>query len=157
MHIDLSGKTALVTGSIAGIGFAIAKGLAASGAEVVLNGRAQDRVDAALIRLQQAVPAARLHGIAGDVAQIDGGNAVVRALPEVDILVNNAGIFEPKDFFEIGDEDWDRFFEINVMSGVRMSRAYLQGMLKRNWGRIIFISSESALNIPTEMIHYGMT
>ena len=157
MHIDLSGKTALVTGSTAGIGFAIAKGLAASGAEVVLNGRAQDRVDAALIRLQQAVPAARLHGIAGDVAQIDGGNAVVRALPEVDILVNNAGIFEPKDFFEIGDEDWDRFFEINVMSGVRMSRAYLQGMLKRNWGRIIFISSESALNIPTEMIHYGMT
>lgn len=157
MHIDLSGKTALVTGSTAGIGFAIAKGLAASGAEVVLNGRNQDRVDAAVAKLKQAHGAAKVRGIAGDVAQIEGCNTLVTALPEVDILINNAGIFEPKDFFEIPDEDWSRFFEVNVMSGVRMSRAYMQGMLKRNWGRIVFISSESALSIPTEMIQYGMT
>ena len=157
MHIDLSGKTALVTGSTAGIGFAIAKGLAASGAEVIINGRSQARVDEAIAKLKAAVPAAKLRGVAGDVAQIEGCNAIVTALPEVDILVNNAGIFEPKDFFEIPDEDWSRFFEINVMSGVRMARAYMQGMLKRNWGRIVFISSESAVNIPTEMIHYGTT
>ncbi|MGY3451849.1 SDR family NAD(P)-dependent oxidoreductase [Bradyrhizobium sp. USDA 4353] len=157
MNIDLSGKTALVTGSTAGIGFAIAKGLAACGAEVVVNGRSQGRVDEAVARLKQAVPGAKVRGVAGDVAQVDGGNAIVTAVPEVDILVNNAGIFEPKDFFEIPDEDWSRFFEVNVLSGVRMARAYMQGMLKRNWGRVIFISSESALNIPTEMIHYGMT
>jgi len=157
MNIDLSGKTALVTGSTAGIGFAIAKGLAASGAEVVLNGRGEDRVDAAVARLKQAVPAAKVRGVAGDVGTIEGCNALVTALPEVDILINNAGIFEPKDFFEIPDEDWSRFFEINVMSGVRLSRAYMMGMLKRNWGRIVFISSESALNIPTEMIQYGTT
>jgi len=157
MHIDLSGKTALVTGSTAGIGFAIAKGLAIAGAEVVINGRSQARVDEAIAKLKAAVPAARLRVIAGDVAQIEGCNAIVRALPEVDILVNNAGIFEPKDFFEIPDEDWSRFFEVNVMSGVRLSRAYMKGMLKRNWGRIVFISSESGLNIPVEMIHYGMS
>jgi NAD(P)-dependent dehydrogenase (short-subunit alcohol dehydrogenase family) len=157
MQIDLSGKTALVTGSTAGIGFAIAKGLANSGAEVVLNGRSRDRVDAAVAKLRQAVPAANVRGVVGDVATIAGCNEIVTALPEVDILVNNAGIFEPKDFFEIPDEDWSRFFEINLMSGVRMARAYMQGMLKRNWGRIVFISSESALNIPTEMIHYGTT
>jgi NAD(P)-dependent dehydrogenase (short-subunit alcohol dehydrogenase family) len=157
MNIDLSGKTALVTGSTAGIGFAIAKGLAASGAEVVLNGRGKDRVEAAVAKLKQAVPAAKARGVAGDVGTIEGCNALVTALPEVDILINNAGIFEPKDFFEIPDEDWSRFFEINVMSGVRLSRAYMMGMLKRNWGRIIFISSESALNIPTEMIQYGTT
>lgn len=157
MKIDLSGKTALVTGSTAGIGNAIAKGLAATGAEVVVNGRGQAKVDAAIAAIAKAVPGAKVRGIAADVSTAAGCKALLAALPDVDILVNNAGIFEPKDFFEIGDEDWDRFFEINVMSGVRMSRAYLQGMLKRNWGRIIFISSESALNIPTEMIHYGMT
>jgi NAD(P)-dependent dehydrogenase (short-subunit alcohol dehydrogenase family) len=157
MQIDLSGKTALVTGSTAGIGFAIAKGLANASAEVVLNGRSRDRVDAAVAKLKQAVPAAKVRGVVGDVGTIAGCNEIVTALPEVDILVNNAGIFEPKDFFEIPDEDWSRFFEINVMSGVRMARAYLQGMLKRNWGRVVFISSESALSIPTEMIQYGMT
>jgi NAD(P)-dependent dehydrogenase (short-subunit alcohol dehydrogenase family) len=157
MQIDLSGKTALVTGSTAGIGFAIAKGLASSGAEVVLNGRGQDRVDAALARLKQAVPKAKLRGIAGDVGTIVGCNDLVTALPEVDILINNAGIYGAQDFFEISDEEWSRHFEINVMSGVRLARAYMQGMLNRNWGRIIFISSESALNIPTEMIQYGMT
>ncbi|MET4391301.1 NAD(P)-dependent dehydrogenase (short-subunit alcohol dehydrogenase family) [Bradyrhizobium sp. F1.4.3] len=155
MNIDLSGKTALVTGSTAGIGHAIAKGLAASGASVVINGRGQDKVDAAVRKLEAA--GGKVRGIACDVSTASGCKALVAALPEVDILVNNAGIFEPKDFFEIPDEDWSRFFEVNVMSGVRLSRAYLKGMLKRNWGRIVFISSESGLNIPVEMIHYGMT
>jgi NAD(P)-dependent dehydrogenase (short-subunit alcohol dehydrogenase family) len=157
MKIDLSGKTALVTGSTAGIGHAIAKGLAAAGASVVLNGRGQTTVDAAIARLAEAVPGSKLRGIAADVSTAAGCDALVAALPEVDILVNNAGIFEPKDFFEIPDADWTRFFEVNVMSGVRLSRAYMPGMLKRDWGRIVFISSESALNVPTEMIHYGTT
>jgi NAD(P)-dependent dehydrogenase (short-subunit alcohol dehydrogenase family) len=157
VNIDLSGKTALVTGSTAGIGYAIAKGLAASGASVVLNGRKQAGVDAAVARLKGEVAGSEVRGIGADVSTAAGAKALVAALPEVDILVNNAGIFEPKSFFDIPDEDWVRFFEVNVMSGVRMSRAYLRGMLKRNWGRIIFISSESGLNIPTEMIHYGMT
>ncbi|WP_050420407.1 SDR family NAD(P)-dependent oxidoreductase [Bradyrhizobium tropiciagri] len=157
MKIDLSGKTALVTGSTAGIGNAIARGLAATGAEVVVNGRGQAKVDAAVAAIEQAVPGAKLRGIAADVSTAAGCKALLAALPEVDILVNNAGIFEPKGFFEIPDEDWSRFFEVNVMSGVRLSRGYMQGMLKRNWGRIVFISSESGLNIPTEMIHYGMT
>ena len=157
MKIDLSGKTALVTGSTAGIGNAIAKGLAAAGANVVVNGRSQAKVDAAVAAIAKAVPGARVRGIAADVSTAAGCKALLAALPDVDILINNAGIFEPKDFFEIPDEDWSRFFEVNVMSGVRLSRGYMQGMLKRNWGRIVFISSESALNIPTEMIHYGMT
>jgi NAD(P)-dependent dehydrogenase (short-subunit alcohol dehydrogenase family) len=155
MKIDLSGKTALVTGSTLGIGFAIAKGLAGSGADVVINGRGQDKVDAAVRKLEGAE--GKVRGIAADVSTASGCKALVAALPDVDILINNAGIFEPKDFFDIPDEDWTRFFEVNVMSGVRLSRAYLRGMMKRNWGRIIFISSESALNIPTEMIHYGTT
>ncbi|MCC8961083.1 SDR family oxidoreductase [Bradyrhizobium sp. Pear76] len=157
MKIDLSGKTALVTGSTAGIGNAIAKGLAGTGAEVVLNGRGQAKVDAAVAAIAGAVPGAKVRGIAADVSTAAGCKALLAALPEVDILVNNAGIFEPKGFFDIPDEDWSRFFEVNVMSGVRLSRGYMQGMLKRNWGRIVFISSESGLNIPTEMIHYGMT
>jgi NAD(P)-dependent dehydrogenase (short-subunit alcohol dehydrogenase family) len=157
MNIDLSGKTALVTGSTAGIGYAIAKGLAASGAAVVLNGRKQASVDAAAKRLAGEVAGANVRGIGADVSTEAGCKALAAALPQVDILINNAGIFEPKDFFEISDADWSRFFEVNVMSGVRLSRAYLKGMLKRNWGRVIFISSESGLNIPTEMIHYGMT
>ncbi|CCE06905.1 putative short-chain dehydrogenase [Bradyrhizobium sp. STM 3843] len=157
MHIDLSGKTALVTGSTAGIGLAIAKGLAASGAEVIVNGRSRDRVDAAVAQIKAAHAGAKVRGIAGDVGTIEGCNDLVTALPEVDILINNTGIYGAQDFFEISDEEWSRYFEINVMSGVRMARAYMQGMLKRNWGRIVFISSESALNIPTEMIQYGMT
>ena len=157
MKIDLSGKTALITGSTAGIGYAIARGLAASGADVVLNGRSKERVDEAMAKLAKAVPGARVRGIAADVATASGCKELVAALPEVDILVNNAGIFEPKNFFKIPDEDWSRFFEVNVMSGVRLSRSYLPGMLERNWGRIVFISSESGLNIPTEMIHYGTT
>ncbi|WP_050384484.1 SDR family NAD(P)-dependent oxidoreductase [Bradyrhizobium pachyrhizi] len=157
MKIDLSGKTALVTGSTAGIGNAIAKGLAETGAEVVVNGRGQAKVDAAITAIAKAVPDAKVRGIAADVSTAEGCKALLAALPEVDILVNNAGIFEPKPFFDIPDEDWSRFYEVNVMSGVRLSRGYMQGMLKRNWGRIVFISSESGLNIPTEMIHYGMT
>jgi NAD(P)-dependent dehydrogenase (short-subunit alcohol dehydrogenase family) len=157
MKIDLSGKTALVTGSTAGIGLAIAKGLAAAGADVVVNGRGQDKVDAAVKTIIAAKPAGKIRGVAADVSTAGGCDALVSALPEVDILINNAGIFEPKDFFEIPDQDWSRFFDVNVMSGVRLSRAYMRGMLKRNWGRIVFISSESAINIPPEMIHYGMT
>ena len=157
MKIDLSGKTALITGSTSGIGNAIARGLAAAGAEVVVNGRTQGRVDAAVAAMAKAMPGARVRGVAADVATAAGCKTLAEALPDVDILINNAGIFEPKGFFEIPDEDWSRFFEVNVMSGVRLSRVYLAGMLKRNWGRIVFISSESALNIPKEMIHYGMT
>jgi NAD(P)-dependent dehydrogenase (short-subunit alcohol dehydrogenase family) len=157
MKIDLSGKTALVTGSTSGIGHAIARGLAAAGADVVVNGRAQAKADAAAAAIAKAVPGARVRGVGADVSTAAGCRALAADLPEVDILVNNAGIFEPKGFLDIPDDDWSRFFEVNVMSGVRLSRAYLPAMLKRNWGRIVFISSESALNIPKEMIHYGMT
>src|ERR1700738_3111279 len=157
MKIDLSGKTVLVTGSTAGIGHAIAKGLAATGADVVLNGRTKAKVDAAVAALAKEVPGGKGRGFAADVSTAAGCKALLAALPEVDILINNAGIFEPKGFLDIPDEDWSRFFEVNVMSGVRLARAYLPGMLKRNWGRIVFISSESALNIPKEMIHYGTT
>jgi NAD(P)-dependent dehydrogenase (short-subunit alcohol dehydrogenase family) len=157
MKFDLSGKTALVTGSTAGIGHAIANGLATAGANVVVNGRSQAKVDAAVAKLAAAIPGAKVRGVAADVSTAAGCAALTAALPEVDILINNAGIFEPKGFFDIPDEDWSRFYEVNVMSGVRLARAYMPGMLKRNWGRIVFISSESALNIPTEMIHYGVT
>jgi NAD(P)-dependent dehydrogenase (short-subunit alcohol dehydrogenase family) len=157
MKIDLSGKTALVTGSTSGIGNAIARGLASAGAAVVVNGRTQTKVDAAVAAMAKAVPGAKVRGAAADVSTADGCKTLLAALPDVDILINNAGIFEPKGFFEIPDDDWSRFFEVNVMSGVRLSRGYMPGMLKRNWGRIVFISSESALNIPKEMIHYGTT
>src|SRR5882757_3759406 len=157
MKIDLSGKTARVTGSTSGIGHAVAKGLALAGASVVVNGRTEAKVDAAVAALAKALPDGKLRGIAADVSTAAGCDALVAALPDVDILINNAGIFEPKGFFDIPDADWTRFFEVNVMSGVRLSRAYLKGMLKRNWGRVVFISSESALNIPKEMIHYGLT
>jgi NAD(P)-dependent dehydrogenase (short-subunit alcohol dehydrogenase family) len=157
MKIDLTGKTALVTGSTSGIGHAIAKGLASAGTTVVINGRTQTKVDAAVAAITKVVSSAKVRGVAADVSTAAGCNALVAALPEVDILINNAGIFEPKGFFDIPDEDWIRFVEVNVMSGVRLARAYMPGMLKRNWGRIIFISSESALNIPKEMIHYGVT
>src|SRR5258706_10171319 len=153
MKIDLTGKTALVTGSPSGIGHAVAKGLASAGATVVVNGRTQAKVNAAVAAITKVAPGAKVRGVAADVSTAAGCNALVTALPEVDILINNAGIFEPKGFFDIPDEDWIRFFEVNVMSGGRLSRAYIPGMLKGNWGRIIFISSESALNIPKEMLH----
>src|ERR1700687_4991035 len=157
MKIDLKGKTALVTGSTSGIGHAIARGLASAGADVAVNGRTQAKVDAAVAAIASAVPGANVRGVGADVSTAAGCKTLVAALPEVDILINNAGIFEPKGFFDIPDDDWSRFFEVNVMSGVRLARAYRPGMLKRSWGRIVFISSESALNIPKEMIHYGMT
>jgi NAD(P)-dependent dehydrogenase (short-subunit alcohol dehydrogenase family) len=157
MKIDLSGKTALVTGSTSGIGHAIAKGLAVAGANVVINGRTQAKVDTAVAAIAGVAAGSKVAGVAADVSTAAGCETLVETLPDVDILINNAGIFEPKAFFDIADEDWSRFFEVNVMSGVRLSRAYMPGMLKRNWGRIVFISSESALNIPAEMIHYGTT
>jgi NAD(P)-dependent dehydrogenase (short-subunit alcohol dehydrogenase family) len=157
MHIDLSGKTALVTGSTAGIGHAIAKSLAATGANVVINGRGQAKVDAAVAAVSKVAKGGKVSGVAADVSTADGCAKLVAAQPDVDILINNTGIFEPKPFFDIPDDDWQRFFDVNVMSGVRLSRAYMPAMLKRNWGRIVFIASESALMIPQEMIHYGMT
>jgi NAD(P)-dependent dehydrogenase (short-subunit alcohol dehydrogenase family) len=157
MNIDLSGKHAVVTGSTGGIGFAIAKGLAASGASVVLNGRTEAKVKQAVEALKKAVPSARVEGVAADLATADGVNAFIERVQQADILVNNLGIFEPKNFEDIPDDDWFRFFETNVMSGIRMSRAYIPGMKAKDWGRIVFISSESGLNIPVEMIHYGMT
>ncbi len=157
MKIDLSGKTALVTGSTSGIGHAIAKGLAVAGANVVINGRTQAKVDTAVAAIAGVAAGSKVAGVAADVSTAAGCETLVGTLPDVDILINNAGIFEPKAFFDIADEDWSRFFEVNVMSGVRLSRTYMPGMLKRNWGRIVFISSESALNIPAEMIHYGTT
>jgi NAD(P)-dependent dehydrogenase (short-subunit alcohol dehydrogenase family) len=157
MNIDLTGKTALVTGSTAGIGLAIARGLAASGARVVVNGRKDNSVQSAKARLLKEVPGASVEGVAADLLSAADTAAITKAVPSVDILVNNAGVYAPKDFFEIPDEEWTRYFELNVMSGVRLARAYMPGMLARNWGRIIFISSESALQIPKEMIHYGFT
>ncbi|MDB5731019.1 MAG: putative short-chain dehydrogenase, partial [Variovorax sp.] len=157
MNIDLSGKTAVVTGSTAGIGYAIAKGLAQAGAEVVVNGRTPEAVERALARLRLEVPQARLRGAAADAGSAEGCAALVAAAPSPDILVNNVGIYGPQDFFELPDSEWTRFFEVNVMSGVRLARAWLPGMVERGWGRVIFISSESALNIPADMIHYGFT
>lgn len=155
--IDLSGKTALVTGSTGGIGMAIARGLAGAGAAVIVNGRAKPRAEDAAAQIRNVVAGASVRAVAADVATVEGCAVLARAVGEVDILVNNAGIFAPKDFFEIPDEDWLRFYEVNVLSGVRLARALMPGMLKRNWCRVIFISSESALQIPKEMIHYGMT
>ncbi|MHA6203428.1 SDR family NAD(P)-dependent oxidoreductase [Dyella soli] len=157
MRIDLSERRAIVTGSTAGIGMAIARGLAAAGAQVVITGRTAARVDAALAALSQDVPGARLSGVAGDLGTSDGAQRLMEQVPEADILINNLGIFEPKPFFEISDADWLRFFEVNVLSGVRLSRHYAPGMARRGWGRIQFVSSESGLQIPAEMVHYGMT
>jgi NAD(P)-dependent dehydrogenase (short-subunit alcohol dehydrogenase family) len=157
MNIELRGRNALITGSTAGIGFAIAKAMAESGAAVVVNGRTDATVNRAVARIREVVPGATVEGVAADVGGPDGIDALITAVPEIDILVNNAGIFEVKPFFEIDDDDWRRFFEMNVMSGVRLSRHHAARMRSRGWGRVIFISSESALNIPREMVHYGMT
>jgi NAD(P)-dependent dehydrogenase (short-subunit alcohol dehydrogenase family) len=157
MDLGLRGKTALVTGSTAGIGWAAALELAREGARVIVNGRTPARVDAAMREILKAAPQASVEGVAADLSTAEGAAAVVKAFPSVDILVNNMGIFEPKPFEQITDEDWLRFFQTNVMSGVRLSRAYLPKMLAKNWGRIVFVSSESAVQIPAEMIHYGMT
>jgi NAD(P)-dependent dehydrogenase (short-subunit alcohol dehydrogenase family) len=157
MDLKLSNRRALVTGSTAGIGFAIAQGLAAEGAQVTITGRTQASVDAALGRLRAAVAGARVDGLAADCASAEGAAAVFARVPTVEILVNNLGIYERKPFFDIPDADWERLFQVNVMSGVRFSRHYAPAMVKQGWGRVLFVSSESGLNIPPEMIHYGMT
>jgi hypothetical protein len=157
MDLGFADKKVLISGSTGGIGFATAVAFAREGARVWVNGRTQARVDEAIQRVRAAVKDARVEGIAADLGNAAGAAAVVAALPEVDVLVNNFGIFEPKPFEDIPDEDWLRFFESNVMSGVRLSRHYFPGMLKKNWGRIIFVSSESGVQIPAEMIHYGTT
>jgi NAD(P)-dependent dehydrogenase (short-subunit alcohol dehydrogenase family) len=157
MNLELENKKALVTGSTAGIGLAIASRLARERAEVWVNGRTQERVEKAISEIEKEFHDARLHGIAADLGSAAGCAEVVRQLPQVDVLINNVGIFEPKPFEKITDQEWEKFFAVNVLSGVRLSRAYLAGMKERKWGRIIFISSESALQIPAEMIHYGTT
>ncbi|MFY9293082.1 MAG: SDR family oxidoreductase [Methylorubrum rhodinum] len=157
MDIDLKGRSALVTGSTGGIGYAIAKTLGQLGATVAVNGRTGERVNAAIERLRGEVTGADFIAGIGDVGTEEGAAELLAALPKVDILVNNAGIFEPKPFFEIPDQEWRRFFEVNVMSGIRLARAYGPGMVERGWGRIVFISSESGINIPVEMVHYGVT
>ena len=157
MKIDLSDKVAIVTGSTGGIGLAIARGLADCGATAILNGPEQGVVDRALAAVRVAVPMAEIRGVVADLSVAAGCDALVKTEPTCDILVNNVGIFGPHDFFDIPDSEWTRFFELNVMSGVRLSRAYIPAMLERNWGRVVFLSSESGLNIPPDMIHYGFT
>jgi hypothetical protein len=156
MDLQLKGKRALVTGSTAGIGYAISEVLAREGANIIVNGRTARRVDEAVSRLR-TIASGAVDGLAADLGAADAVRLAIERFPDVDILVNNLGIFEPKPFEQIPDADWLRFFEVNVMSGVRLSRHYLAGMKQRNWGRIVFISSESGLQIPVEMIHYGMT
>ena len=156
MNLQLKDKLSLVSGSTAGIGYAIAKALAAEGAKVIINGRSQASVDNAIAKLSAAA-AGELIGFAGDLSSAEVAGQLARAHPGVEILINNLGIFEPVAFEDISDDDWRRFYEVNVLSGVRLSRLYLPQMKQRNWGRIVFISSESGVQIPSEMIHYGMT
>lgn len=157
MIIDLTGKTAIVTGSTAGIGLAIARGLAGAGALVVVCGRTQDRVEGTLADLQAGGSGAPARGVVADLSTQEGCKALIAAEPDADILVNNLGIYSAQPFFDISDEEWDDLFQTNVMSGVRLARHYALGMRTRGWGRIQFISSESALNIPVEMVHYGVS
>jgi NAD(P)-dependent dehydrogenase (short-subunit alcohol dehydrogenase family) len=157
MDLHLRDKLALVSGSTKGIGHAIAVGLAREGSHVIVNGRSQQSVDGALAALRGRVPEAKVEGFAGDLSRPDQITALVARHPAIDILVNNLGIFEPKPFEEIPDEEWHRFFDVNVMSGVRLARAYLPQMKAKSWGRVVFISSESGIQIPVEMIHYGVT
>lgn len=156
MDLQLTGKNALVSGSTAGIGYAIAVSLAKEGARVIINGRHQDSVDKAIIKIKQQT-GVDVHGFAGDLSQSHSAELLAKMYPDIDILVNNLGIFEPKAFEDTPDEDWERHFNVNVMSGVRLTRLYLPAMKTKNWGRIIFISSESGIQIPPEMIHYGVT
>lgn len=157
MQIDLAGKTAVVTGSTAGIGFAIALRLAQCNARVVVNGRTQSRVDEAIRSLKGEVDPSLVSGVAADLGSAEGCAALFEAQPLADILVNNLGVYGLEDFFETSDETWRRFFEVNVMAGVRTSRFYLPKMIEKGWGRVIFLSSESGLNIPADMIHYGVS
>ncbi|MBG6082852.1 SDR family NAD(P)-dependent oxidoreductase [Rubrivivax gelatinosus] len=156
MDLQLDDKLALVSGSTAGIGYAIARTLAQEGAAVIVNGRTQSAVDDAVQRIR-AETRGTVYGLAADLSDANAAELAVRQFPGIEILVNNLGIFEPKPFEEIPDEDWRRFFDVNVLSGVRLARLVLPAMKRANWGRIVFISSESAVQIPSEMIHYGMT
>src|SRR5687768_15633188 len=155
MDLKLENKLSLISGSTAGIGYAIAEALAREGARVIINGRSQESVDEAVSKLRGV--GGEVLGLAGDLGRADTAAKAAETFPDVEILVNNLGVFEPKPFEDIADEDWLRFFEVNVLSGIRLARHYLASMRRRDWGRIIFISSESAVQIPAEMIHYGMT
>ncbi|MBN3520279.1 SDR family oxidoreductase [Algoriphagus lutimaris] len=157
MDLELIDKKVLISGSTAGIGYAIAERFLKEGAEVIINGRTKESVNNSIESLKNSTGSEKISGVAADFSKVEDVNRLIAKVPEIDILINNAGIFEPKAFEEIPDEDWFRFFELNVMSGVRLSRHYLPKMLQKNWGRIIFISSESGVFIPEEMIHYGMT
>jgi|SRR5919202_3360177 NAD(P)-dependent dehydrogenase (short-subunit alcohol dehydrogenase family) len=157
MDLKLTDKIALVSGSTAGIGLAIATALAQEGATVIVNGRSPERVSAAVEQITQTTPDAKLRGVVADLSTQSGADELLQHIPQVDILVNNLGIYEAKAFADISDQDWMKIIEVNVLSGVRLSRHYLPLMLQKDWGRIIFISSESAVNIPAEMIHYGVT
>jgi NAD(P)-dependent dehydrogenase (short-subunit alcohol dehydrogenase family) len=157
MNIDLTGKRALVTGSTSGIGQATAASLALAGAEVVVNGRSEDRVAATVEALREETGSERITGVAADVGTAAGAATLTTEVPDVDVLVNNAGIFSATPVFEIPDAEWQRFFEVNVLSGVRLARHYVPRMVARGWGRVVFVSSESAVFVPTEMVHYGMT
>ncbi|WP_435357838.1 SDR family NAD(P)-dependent oxidoreductase [Emticicia sp. SJ17W-69] len=157
MDLILNNKKVLVSGSTTGIGYAIAKGFAKEGALVYVNGRNEKNVNEAISRIKREISEATVFGIVADLTTEAGFNSVVKEVPEVDILVNNLGIYEPVDFFESKDEDWLKMFNINVLSGIRLTRLYMPKMLTNNWGRVLFISSESAIQIPTEMIHYGMS
>ena len=157
MRLNLENKTALISGSTKGIGFAIAKQFAEEGAHVIVNGRSEKSVSSALQEICKAHPQAQIDGFVGDLSTEKGTQDLLNRFPEVDILVNNLGIFDPRPFEEVSDDEWRKFFEVNVLSRVRLSRAYIPAMKKKNWGRIIFISSESGIQTPVEMIHYGMT
>jgi len=157
MDLQLRGRRALVTGSTAGIGFAIAVGLAKEGAQIIVNGRTRERVQQAMREIRAQATGADLKEFAGDLSKAEAAEQLINNFPDLDILINNLGIFEPKSFPEITDHEWERMWQTNVMSGVRLSRHYLPRMIQANWGRIIFISSESAVNIPVEMIHYGVS
>jgi len=157
MDLGLKGKLAVVSGSTAGIGFAIANTLAREGARIVINGRTPERVKTAAERIRMELRGAEVSEVAADLGSLEGISKLTEQVPGADILVNNLGIFEPKPFLEIPDSEWLRFYEVNVMSGVRLTRHYLPGMLEKRWGRVIFVSSESGQQIPAEMVHYGMT
>ena len=157
MELGLKGKTAIITGSTAGIGFAIASAFAQEGAAVIVNGRSTERVNKAVRKIQEQTQSSSVRGVAADLGTLAATQSFQKQIPSTDILVNNLGIFEAKPFLEIPDEDWFRLFEVNVMSGVRLTKHYLPGMIQRKWGRVIFISSESGQQIPAEMVHYGMT
>ena len=157
MNLKLVGKTVLVTGSTAGIGLAIAESLVAEGANLILNGRTRERVEGAVHTVKAGIDNARVSGVFADLSTPEGAQKIIDGIPEVDILINNVGIFGIKRFEEITDDDWLEIFQANVMSGIRLSRHYLPKMKAKNWGRIVFISSESGVDIPVEMIHYGMT